>query len=182
MEDANNKSVRFNALTGEKFEKVAIKLGRNKRLVFMQMVDYFYRSKKDPIDLNDELLKKELANGINRILSFIKRQEGDFLLPIFSDTEGLMVIAKEHTKYFKAIGQYLINDDEHTKEMIKRMTSLDRAIAKTQNHLEEKALLKLRFKKILEYYISQRESFGWPVSAAKKEELQTHIRQSLENL
>jgi hypothetical protein len=66
--------------------------------------------------------------------------------------------------------------------MIKRMTSLDRAIAKTQTNLDEKALLKLRFKKILEYYISQRESFGWPVSAAKKEELQTHIRQSLENL
>ena len=182
MEDANNKSVRFNALTGEKFEKVAIKLGRNKRLVFMQMVDYFYRSKKDPIDLNDELLKKELANGINRILSFIKRQESDFLLPIFTGTEGLMVIAKEHTKYLKAIGQYHINDEDHTNELMKRMTLLDRAIAKTQNHLEEKALLKLRFKKILEYYISQRESFGWPVSAAKKEELQTHIRQSLENL
>ena len=102
MEDTNNKSVRFNAVTGEKFEKVAIRLGRNKRLVFMQMLDYFYSSKKDPLDLNDEILKKELANGINRILSFIKRQESDFLLPIFTDTGGLTVIAKEHTKYFKA--------------------------------------------------------------------------------
>jgi len=176
------RTVKYSVSDGVKFEKIALKLGRSKRLVFSQMLDYFYRSKKDPIDLNDELLKKELANGINRILSFIKRQESDFLLPILTDSSALMVIAKEHTKYFKAIGQYLISDEEHTKEMIKRLTLLDGAISRTQTNLEEKEMLKLRFKKILEYYISQRESLGWPVSAAKKEELQTHIRQSLENL
>ena len=181
MEEINNRSISFDGLTQEKFEKLAVKLGRDKQLVFMQMVDYFYRSKKDPIDLNEELLKKELSIGINRILSFLKRQESDFLLPIFTETSGLMVIAQEHTKYFKSIGQYLISDG-YTGELIKQMTSLQGAIAKTQTNLEEKALLKLRFKKILEYYISQRESLGWPVSAAKKEELQNHIRQSLENL
>lgn len=182
MEDAINKSVRFNALIGEKFEKVATKLGRNKRLVFMQMVDYFYHSKKDPIDLSDELLKKELANGINRVLSFVKRQEGDFLLPIFTDTASLTIIVKEHTTYFKAIGQYLADNEENTKELGKRMVSLDQAIGKTQKYLDEKSVLKLRFKKILEYYINRRESLGWPVSNAKKEELQLQVRQSLENI
>lgn len=65
---------------------------------------------------------------------------------------------------------------------MRRMALLDNAVAKTQHNLEEKALLKMRFKKILEYYINQRESLGWPVSAAKKEELQNHVRQSLENV
>lgn len=176
------RTVKYSVKDDVKFEKIALKLGRSKRQIFSQMVDYFYRSKKDPLDVNDELLKKELANGINRILSFIKRQESDFLLPIFTDTEGLSVIAKEHTKYFKGIGKHLINDEEHKNELIRRMSMLDKAIARTQNNLEEKALLKIRFKKILEYYITQRESMGWPVSAAKKEELQNHIRQSLENL
>lgn len=182
MEDINIKSVRYPKVTDEKLEKISLKLGRPKKLVVIQMVDYFYRSKKDPIDLNDELLKKELANGINRVLSFVKRQESDFLLPIFTDTAGLTIISKEHTTYFKAIGQYLANNEENTKELAKRILLLDQSIAKTQKYLDEKSVLKLRFKKILEYYINQRESLGWPVSNAKKEELQVQVRQSLENI
>jgi hypothetical protein len=61
MEDINVKSVRYPEVTDQKFEKIALKLGRTKRQVFIQMVDYFYKSKKDPMDLNDELLKNTLA-------------------------------------------------------------------------------------------------------------------------
>jgi hypothetical protein len=56
MKDINVKSVRYPETVDQKFEKIAIKLGRAKRLVFIQMVDYFYKSKKVPVDLNDELL------------------------------------------------------------------------------------------------------------------------------
>ncbi|WP_255501749.1 hypothetical protein [Olivibacter sp. SDN3] len=42
--------------------------------------------------------------------------------------------------------------------------------------------MKSRFRQVLDYYITQREALGWPVSAAKKEELAKHARQSLDNL
>jgi hypothetical protein len=48
MEDINVRSVRYPLLVDQKFEKIALKLGRTKRQVFIQMVDYFYKSKKDP--------------------------------------------------------------------------------------------------------------------------------------
>ncbi len=182
MEDINTKSVRYPVATDIKLEKIALKLGRTKKTTIIQMVEYFYRSKKDPLDLNDELLKKELVNGNNRIISFFKTQEKDFLLPIFSDSGTLVTIAKQHTLYFKEVGTYLKQDVENAKKLAERMTALERGISKTQTHLEEKALLKSRFRKILEYYITQRESLGWTTANVKKEELQAHARQSLENL
>ncbi|MBB5620893.1 hypothetical protein HDE69_001946 [Pedobacter cryoconitis] len=182
MEDINIKSIRYPVAVDEKLEKLRLKFGRTKRQFFMQMVDYFYKSKKDPADLNDEILKKEVANGISRIISFIQRQESDFLLPTLTDLGKLITVANAHTKYFEALGQYAVSDDKQTKQIFVRFTTLDNAIAKTQNHLESKTRLKDQFSNILEHYIIHRESLGWPVSNAKKEELQKHIRQSLENI
>jgi predicted DNA-binding protein len=182
MEDMNTKSVRYPLDTDEKLEKLAAKLGRPKRLVVIQMVDYFYKSKKDPLDLNDELLKKELVNGNNKIIRFIRRQESDFLLPTFTTGETQTIIVKEHTKYLKAMFSRLNEEAKKAEQVSSRIGLLEKAIGRTQNHLEDKVQLKSRFKKILEYYISQRESLGWPASAVKKEELQVHVRESLENL
>jgi hypothetical protein len=53
MEDINVRSVRYPVTVDQKFEKIALKLGKTKRQVFIQMVDYFYKSKKDPLDQND---------------------------------------------------------------------------------------------------------------------------------
>ena len=100
MEDANNKSVRFNAITGEKFEKVAIKLGRNKRLIFMQMVDYFYRSKKDPLDVNDELLKNTLLKNHKDYIGFIRTQETDLLIPTKREVDRMIQSQKKLLDYF----------------------------------------------------------------------------------
>lgn len=85
MDKVANKSVRFGGDTDLKFSKLSEKLGRSKQELFGQMVDYFYKSQKDPGDLNDELLKKELGQGINRIISFIKTQERDTLTPMLAD-------------------------------------------------------------------------------------------------
>lgn len=182
MEDINIKSIRYPAVTDDKLEQLTSKLGRTKRLFFIQMVDYFYKSKKDPADLSDELLKKELIGGVNRIISFVRKQESDFLLPVFSDIGKLITLANVHTKFLNDISHYAVSDQEQTKQILIRMAQLDKAIAKTQTSLDEKAVLKNHFKKILEYYITHRELLGWPVSAAKKEELQTHVRQSLQNI
>ena len=182
MEDINVKSIRYPVTVDDKLEKLTLKFGRTKRLFFIQMVDYFYKSKKDPSDLSDEVLKKELINGVSRIISFIRQQESDFLMPILSDIGKLIAIANVHTKYFKGISQYALNDEEQTKQILTRMALLDKAIAITQASLDDKATLKVNFKKILEYYITHRESLGWPVSAVKKEELQNHVRASLKKL
>jgi len=182
MEDMNTKSVRYPVATDQKLEKLALKLGRTKKLVVIQMVDYFYRSKKDPLDLCDELLKKELVSGNNRIIAFFKTQESDFLLPILTASGVLTTIAKEHTTYFKAISAHLIEEAKKTSHLSSHVDMIEKGIAKMQTQVDEKALLKLRFKRIIEYYITQREALGWPVSNVKKEELQAQARQSLDNL
>jgi len=182
MEDNGIKSIRYPLEADEKLAKVALQLGRTKKLLFIQMIDYFYKNKKDPLDLNDELLKKALINGNNRIIGFFKTQEKDFLLPIFSEAGTLVTIAKQHTLYIEEIGKHLVQDAENAKKLVERMTALERGISKTQNHLEEKALLKSRFRKIIEYYITQRESLGWTTANVKKEELQKQVRESVENL
>lgn len=89
MDKIANKSVRFGGDTDLKFSKLSEKLGRSKQELFGQMVDYFYKSQKDPGDLNDELLKKELGQGINRIISFIKTQEKEALTPLMADQRQL---------------------------------------------------------------------------------------------
>jgi len=47
------RTIKYNAQTAVKMDKIAQKLGRPNRLVFAQMVDYFFRSKKDPLDINE---------------------------------------------------------------------------------------------------------------------------------
>ncbi|MBB5645902.1 BfmA/BtgA family mobilization protein [Pedobacter cryoconitis] len=182
MEDMNTKSVRYPVATDQKLEKIALKLGRTKKLVVVQMVDYFYRSKKDPLDLGDELLKKELVSGNSRIIAFFKTQESDFLLPILTASGILTAIAKQHSIYFKAISAYLAEEAKKTVQLSSHVNAINKGIARIQAQMDEKALLKVRFKKIIEHYITQRESLGWPVSSVKKEELQTNLWRSLENL
>ncbi|WP_158799426.1 BfmA/BtgA family mobilization protein [Pedobacter sp. L105] len=182
MKDVNIKSVRYPVATDQKLETLALKLGRTKKLVIVQLVDYFYRSKKDPLDFNDELLKKELVNGNNRIIAFIKKQESDFLFPIFTTTGELITIAKQHTTHFKTISGHLVEEAKKTALVSSHVGSIEKSMTKILTQMEEKAVLKSSFKKILEYYINQRETLGWPTSNVKKEELQTHVRQSLQNL
>jgi len=59
---------------------------------------------------------------------------------------------------------------------------VDNALKKMLGNMREKETLKTRFRQVLEHYITQRETLGWPVSAARKEELAKHVRQSLDNL
>ncbi|WP_431293367.1 BfmA/BtgA family mobilization protein [Pedobacter sp. P26] len=87
MEDTNIRSVRFSVAVDAKFEKIAVKLSRTKRLLFIQMVDYFYKSKKDPMDLNDDLLKNTLVKNHQQYISFIRAQENMLLLPIKAEVD-----------------------------------------------------------------------------------------------
>ena len=146
------------------------------------MVDYFYRSKKDPSDPGDELLKRELSAGINRILSFIRQQEKDFLLPVFSDVGLLKVAFTKHNDVIEGISRYLLSESEKTNLLTKRSEQIINGLKHIISKQKEKELLKEQFVQLLDYYISQREEMGWTTSSVKKEELTTHIKQSLKNL
>jgi len=180
--DENIKSVRFPKEVDDRLALLASKLGRTKRLLVMQMVDYFYKSKKDPADLNDELLKKELTSGISRILSFIRRQEADLLVPIYSTVEELAALIKFQSTLTQAISEGQRNAGASIKENVHYLKQVYALLRKVLEGLSEKQDLKSNFSKIIEFYIAERESLGWPVSSAKKDELAKKVRQALEDL
>lgn len=183
MEDSNNKSVRFNALTGEKFEKVAVKLGRNKRLVFMQMVDYFYRSKKDPLDANDELLKNTLLKNHKDYIGFIKTQETDLLIPTKREVDRMIQSQKKLLDYFNT---HIIR---HNENLLKNQQVQQNKFSKSDEimslivaKLDTREKLKNKFIYIVENYIKVRESFTMMTSGREKEELINKTIQQINQL
>lgn len=146
------------------------------------MVDYFYRSKKDPSDFGDELLKKELSSGISRILSFIRQQEKDFLLPLFTDSGVLKTASLRQKEVLEGIGGHLLTESEQTAVLTKRSEQIINGLKYLISKQKEKETLKEQFNQLLDYYINQREDMGWTTSGTKKEELIAHVKQSLKNL
>ncbi|WP_333887550.1 BfmA/BtgA family mobilization protein [Sphingobacterium siyangense] len=180
--DENKRSVRFPMEVDGRLEHLSLKLGRTKRLLVIQMVDYFYRSKKDPADLNDEVLKKELSSGVSRILSFIRKQETDLLVPVYSMLDELTAMHRHQSDTIDIISDEQQQASKFLKANTEYLGSLDKVLKKLLLGIAEKQELKDSFRKILEHYISQRETLGWPVSAARKEELAKQVREALDKL
>ena len=176
--DENIKSVRFSTEIDERLAILSRKLGRTKRMLVIQMVDYFYKSKKDPADLNDEVLKKELSSGVNRILSFIRKQESDLLVPIYSMSSELITMTKLLGSISKVIAEGQLKGNSANNENLEQIKMIDNQLKQLMTKVGEKDTLKSNFSKILEHYITQRETLGWPVSAARKEELAKQVRQA----
>jgi len=61
MNSINNKFIRFPSATNDKLEKTALKLGRSKVTVFVQMVDYFLRTRDLLIPMHTQV-KRMIAN------------------------------------------------------------------------------------------------------------------------
>jgi len=175
-------SIRYPKEVDIKLEKLVKGFKRSKKELFCQMVEYFYRNKKDPSDPGDEMLQRELSSGINRILSFIRQQEKDFLLPMLTDTGIIKATLSEQKKLQQAMGNYLLADTVKTELLIAENKRLVEGIKSLVSNHTEKEVLKGEFLKLLEYYISQREEMGWTTSSAKKEELISHIKTSIKNL
>ncbi|QJD98246.1 hypothetical protein HH214_21375 [Mucilaginibacter robiniae] len=174
MEDINVRSVRYPILVDQKFEKIAVKLGRTKRQVFIQMVDYFYKSKKDPIDLNDELLKNALIKNHQQYIGFIKSQENMLLIPIKTEMDRVSVsqgkiIERFNTQIIKANTDLLNNQNIHDQ----KLTAIGVNMEAVQKALKSKEALKSQFLYILDSYIKSRDAFGMMTSARDKEELIT---------
>ena len=182
MKQNDTNSIRYPKEIDDKLDKLAKSFHRNKKELFCQMVDYFYRSKKDPADFGDEMLKKELSSGISRILSFIRQQEKDFLLPLFTDTGVLKSLSLRQKEVWEGIGRHLLTESEQTTVLTKRSEQIINGLKHLISKQKEKEILKEQFNQLLDYYINQREEMGWTTSSGKKEELISHVKQSLKNL
>jgi hypothetical protein len=172
MEDINVRSVRYPVTVDQKFEKIALKLGRTKRQVFIQMVDYFYKSKKDPLDLNDELLKNALMKNHQQYIGFIRSQEDMLLIPIKTEMDRMAVsqvkiIERFNTQVLKANADLLNNQ----LVLAQKLTGIDALMETITKNQKSKEQLKKQFLFILDGYIKSREAFGIMTSGREKDEL-----------
>jgi hypothetical protein len=172
MEDINVRSVRYPVSVDQKFEKIALKLGRTKRLLFIQMVDYFYKSKKDPIDLNDELLKNALMKNHQQYIGFIRAQETMLLIPIKTEMDRVSrsqgkIIDRFNSEVLKHNVDVLNNLQSHAKAFGEVARVMDAILKATKS----KETLKEQFLFILDGYIRSREAFGIMTSGREKDEL-----------
>jgi hypothetical protein len=176
MEDINTKSVRYPEATDKKFEKIALKLGRTKRLVFIQMVEYFYKSKKDPLDLNDDLLKNTLMKNHQQYIGFIKTQEQLLLVPM----KALMdKIGESQRQVIERFNSQVL---EHNVNVLNNQVEIARVMHSVSNSLSSKEALKGQFMSILDHYSKKRDSFNVMTSAKEKEELITQAKNQIRQL
>jgi len=172
MEDINVRSVRYPVSVDQKFEKIALKLGRTKRQLFIQMVDYFYKSKKDPTDLNDELLKNALMKNHQQYIGFIRTQENMLLVPIKTEMDRVSesqrkIIDRFNTEVLKHNVDVLNNQ----QNQIQAFNEVARVMNTILMVMKSKETLKEQFLFILDSYIRSREAFGMMTSGREKEEL-----------
>lgn len=177
------RTVKYSVRDDVKFEKIAQKLGRSKRQVFSQMLDYFYRSKKDPIDLNDELLKNSILKGQKEYIGFIKTQETELLIPIKRDSARMIdamkkIIDSHNNQVLKHNDEVLENQSAQAK----RLSTLNDAVGNLEMKIRTKERLKKNFMLILNSYIRERERMGMMTSAKEKEVLADQTRNQIELL
>ncbi|QXV65975.1 hypothetical protein INP83_02450 [Mucilaginibacter sp. 21P] len=179
----NNKTVRFTEKTDERLIAIARKNGLSKLDAFVFMVDYFYKTKKDPRDLNDELLKNAINRKTDNIVAFIKRQEQDLLIPIKKDGERTMAFERSIMQSFK---QDIADHNQWEKEVLavhaKELRQVREFLSKMDDAHLDKSRLKKQVSEILEYYIRQREKLGMLSSQADKDVLMNEVRQRVQNL
>lgn len=172
MSSINNKSIRFPSATNDKLEKTALKLGRSKVTVFVQMVDYFLRTGKDPLDIGDELLKKALSKNHDSHTSFIKVQERDLLIPMHTQVKRMIANQEKINVLLTRVDQG--NQDLITGQKYAEKQCLDNSkiLRLLYSHLEEKVRLKDKFIEVLKSYAKERESLSsFSMNDAKKAQL-----------
>lgn len=168
MEQWKEKSIRFPQKSDDKLSALVLKFGRSKKLFLVQMIDYFYRSKKDPADSGDELLKRELSYGINRILSFIKQQEKDLLIPSMNlVTENFRLLNLFQEK-FNGQEQILANQNKQTNAMLLEIDHISRGITKSKT---EKDTVISNTILLIDRFLKDRDAISWSLNSVKKDEL-----------
>lgn len=173
MEKEPVNTIKYPASLDVKLNSIATNLGMNKRELLANMVEYFYRTKKDPKDISDELLKTALRKNHKAYTGFIKAQENLLLIPIKEAVEKMIGNQKEIVRYFNeqvlgANRQVLKNQQEHRQLLLERFK-------------QEKDILKRHFLELLEQYIQTREELG-AFKGKEREAFAAHIRQQVKAL
>ena len=181
--DENVKTIRFPVKTDEKLQTIAGKTGLTKLDFFIYMVDYFYKSKKDPRDLNDDLLKSAINKKTDNIVAFIKTQEQELLIPIKKDAERMTANQLKIVDFFN---KHIIKHNDVQKAAYQdQLNNIGQIVnyLKDLNKMQyDKAALKRKFSDILEYYIRYREQMGVLTKQVEKDDLMKHIREQVKNL
>jgi hypothetical protein len=179
MDQENVNTVKYPAPLDAKFGKVASSLGLTKRELFVKMVDYFYRTKKDPSDINDEQLKSTLAKNHKAYTSFIKTQEQLLLMPMKESMDRMISNQKDIVRYFN---EQVVNAN---KNILKYQQEQHAKLLETEKLLREtidnKEKLKTSFLQILNGYIRNREELG-AFKTREREELAEKARKQVINI
>lgn len=178
----NMKTVKFSKATDERFSKISQALGRSRRELFAQMVDYFYKTKKDPTDLNDDVLKSTLRRSHKTYVGFIKNQEDLLLIPMKQAMDKMIANQKDIVRFFneQVLGANK-NLLKHQLDQQGKFEESDKLMKALQEQMESKAKLKIKVLHILNNYIKAREELG-SFKTKEKEELADKVRKHVESL
>jgi hypothetical protein len=164
------KSIKYSEAEGIKLDKIALKLGRSKRLVFLQMTEYFYRTKKDPLDINDDLLKTTMARNHKDYIGFIKTQENDLLIPTRREVAQLTETQKRLIIGFNG----LLKQNEMVPVLMEKQNQflyqLELHYKSISVRIQDKQSLKQLFLNILDGYAIARDNL--PAIGSKKDKVQ----------
>jgi hypothetical protein len=152
--------------------KLCEKLGRNQVELFTAMVDYFYSTRKDPADINDELLKNALAKNHNTYIRFIRSQEDNLLIPVKESVDKMIVNQREIVRYFN---EQVLNANKAVLNNQEITTTHLQAIS---NSLDNKEKLKVKFQYILNSYSKAFQN----TSPKEREALLQETRQQVSKL
>ncbi|MDQ0967670.1 hypothetical protein QFZ20_003073 [Flavobacterium sp. W4I14] len=164
------KSIKYSEAEGIKLDKIALKLGRSKRLVFLQMTEYFYRTKKDPLDINDDLLKTTMARNHKDYIGFIKTQENDLLIPTRREVAQLSEAQKRLITGFNG----LLKQNEMVPVLMEKQNQflyqLELHYKSISVRIQDKQSLKQLFLNIFDGYAIARDNL--PAIGSKKDKVQ----------
>ena len=177
------KTIKYSNATDAKLQQLADRAGCTKREFFIRMVDYFHKTKKDPADISDELLKTTLVKNHDTYIRFIRAQEEKILIPVKIDIDRMIqsqvkILDCFNTQILKANTDLLQNQQLlHT-----RSTETDRILQLLVERMDSKETLKSKFLGILNQFIKVREGFGFATTTKEKEELIQTVRQQVAKL
>jgi len=185
MSDESNykKTIKYSDATDSKLQKLANQAGCTKREFFIRMVEYFYKTKKDPGDIGDELLKTTLVKNHDTYIRFIRAQEEKILIPMKLETERMIqsqlrILDCFNTQILKA------NTDlqQNQQVQIGKFAETDKLLQVISEKLDTKEILKTKFLHILNHYIKVRDTFGFTTPVKEKDDLTQAARQQITKL
>jgi hypothetical protein len=178
--DGHTKTLRFSDQLDSKFGKLAQRFGRSKQAFFGQMVEYFHRTRKDPADINDEVLKNALSKNHDTYIRFIRSQEDNLLIPIKENVDRLIINQREIVRYFN---EQVLNANkailQGQETQSAKFNEAEKMLQAIHSRMESKEDLKRRFMQILNQYNKARESFSFTTPAKEKEELLQATKQQI---